>query len=75
MNGWLVPPDDPAALQTAVLGLLADPNVCALLGRAAREHVVRNYDLSATAQSLHELYEQLKRKAGQPASAISEVSG
>jgi glycosyltransferase involved in cell wall biosynthesis len=38
-TGVLVPPRDPAALRVAIDRLLADPELRARLGAAAREHV------------------------------------
>ncbi|CAN5788987.1 glycosyltransferase family 4 protein [soil metagenome] len=49
--GVLVPPADAGALAVAVLGLLADPQRRAALGRAGRERVVARYSWRAAAEA------------------------
>jgi glycosyltransferase involved in cell wall biosynthesis len=61
-NGWLIPPpspDDPAALQAALLTLAADPAKRADLGQRARASVVNEYSLPVLAKRLRDLYERL----------------
>jgi glycosyltransferase involved in cell wall biosynthesis len=58
-NGWLIPPDDPAALQTALLTLAADPAKRAEMGQRARARVVDEYSLPVLAKRLRSLYETL----------------
>jgi L-malate glycosyltransferase len=42
-NGFLVPPDDPKALEACMLTLLNDPALCATMGRLSLDFA-RNYD-------------------------------
>ena len=58
-NGLLVDVDDQAGLTQALRVLCADPGLRAALGSAARQTVVRTYDLRATARALVALYREL----------------
>jgi glycosyltransferase involved in cell wall biosynthesis len=58
-SGWLIPPDDPAALQTAFLTLIGDTELCSRLGAAGRERILRDYQLETTAARLHALYQRV----------------
>lgn len=58
-NGWLIAPDDPQALATALLHLLSDAGLCQRLAQAGHERVARDYALPAVARRLHELYQSL----------------
>lgn len=60
-NGWLVPPDEPAALQAALLDVLADAGERRRRGAAARERVVSEFSLPVIARTLRGLYEDLAR--------------
>ena len=54
-TGWLAPPGDPPAL-AAVLGrMLANPEQCRAMGRAARRRVVRDFSLSAMVSRYEEV--------------------
>jgi glycosyltransferase involved in cell wall biosynthesis len=57
--GVLVPPDDPAALATAMAELLRDPCRRRKLAVAAREHVMRSHSEVAMVQRYEELYYSL----------------
>ncbi|HEX8683203.1 MAG TPA: glycosyltransferase family 4 protein [Ardenticatenaceae bacterium] len=69
-NGWLVPPDDRAALEAALLALLGDAERRATLGQRARERVTRDYALPVIAQRLYALYSHLV--SGQPLATTDE---
>lgn len=58
-NGWLIPPDDPAALQEALLALAGDPSQRVEMGQRARACVVDEYSLPVLAKRLRNLYERL----------------
>lgn len=58
-NGWLVPPDRPVELQSALLTLLDNPTFRNNLGCQSRKKIVENYSLPATARHLRSLYDQL----------------
>jgi glycosyltransferase involved in cell wall biosynthesis len=58
-NGWLIPADDPAALQEALLSLAGDRAKRADLGQRARASVVAEYSLPVLAKRLRALYERL----------------
>lgn len=57
--GTLVPPGDPAALGTALRGLLGDPVRAAGLGAAGRRHVEQNYSADAMVRAYEALYARL----------------
>jgi glycosyltransferase involved in cell wall biosynthesis len=57
--GVLVPPDDPAALATAIAELLRDPWRRRTLAAAARAHVMRHHSELAMVQRYEELYYSL----------------
>lgn len=54
-NGYLVPPADPAALAGALEKLAMDPELRRRMGLAAREKVLRAFDLSRNAARLEAL--------------------
>jgi glycosyltransferase involved in cell wall biosynthesis len=58
VNGWLVPPDNLDELQAAILALLGDPLYRMTMGKKAREKIIKDYSLSATADRLRELYQK-----------------
>ncbi|MGW2488717.1 glycosyltransferase [Streptomyces sp. NPDC001606] len=55
----LVPPEDPAALATAITALLTDPPLGAALGAAGRRHVLAAHDVRHTAARVADLYREL----------------
>ncbi|WP_418958801.1 glycosyltransferase [Streptomyces tritici] len=55
----LVPPEDPAALATAVGRLLGGPEPRRTLGRQAREHVLSTFDVRRTGAAIADLYREL----------------
>ncbi|WP_229868202.1 glycosyltransferase, partial [Streptomyces chryseus] len=55
----LVPPEDPAALATALTALLGDPGLRASLGHAARTHTRSARDVRETAAAVSDLYREL----------------
>lgn len=61
VNGRLVPPDDPAALGTALLALLDDPGASRRGAIAARETVAREFRLDRMLEGLASVYEEGKR--------------
>jgi glycosyltransferase involved in cell wall biosynthesis len=62
-SGLLVPPEDPAALAQAVIGLLEDPRRRAELAAAGRERVERRFDIVTMGATMEALYTEL---AGAP---------
>jgi glycosyltransferase involved in cell wall biosynthesis/peptidoglycan/xylan/chitin deacetylase (PgdA/CDA1 family) len=56
VNGLLVPPEDPAALANAIRRLLKDPTLRDRLGRAALEHVRKEWSEEAMAHGYATLY-------------------
>jgi len=58
-NGWLVPPEDPPALQAAVLRLLGDAALRASLGSRARQDMERAHALPVIGGQLVALYDRL----------------
>jgi glycosyltransferase involved in cell wall biosynthesis len=58
--GEVVPPGDPAAFAAAVRRVLElAPEERALLGRAGRERVMREYSIDAVARRYEALYEEV----------------
>lgn len=55
-TGLLVPPDDPAALATALESLVLSPGRAAALGAAARDEVTRRYSFDRMVRSFEDLY-------------------
>ena len=51
-TGELAPPQDPEAMAAAILGLLDDPGRAARMGRAGREHVVRDHSTTVMCEAL-----------------------
>ncbi len=58
-TGLLVPPGDPKAFATAVLGLVRDPARAAAMGGAGRTRAESEFDVRAAAANYHRLYTQL----------------
>jgi starch synthase len=58
-SGWLVPPDQPAALLEAINTLLGQSDCRAELGGHGRNYVIDNYSLSVIAERLRALYDQV----------------
>lgn len=58
-EGWLVQPDDPAALARALVELLDDPRRARARGRAARARVEREHGAEDQARRYLELYRDL----------------
>jgi glycosyltransferase involved in cell wall biosynthesis len=61
--GMLVPPMDPAALASALDGLLRDPERTHQMGDAAREHVRARWSFDAMVDAYERLYSSLARGA------------
>uniref|UniRef100_I2PYJ8 Glycosyltransferase n=1 Tax=Desulfovibrio sp. U5L TaxID=596152 RepID=I2PYJ8_9BACT len=55
-TGFLVPPDDPAALAAALARLVGDRNLCWRLGAAGRDKVVREYSWRVVAEAYLDLF-------------------
>lgn len=59
VNGLLVPPGDPRALQEAIARVLADPALAARLGRCARETVAARYTAARSVERVEQIYESM----------------
>lgn len=58
-SGWLITPDNPQELETAVLTLLAAPSARTQLGMAARAKIVQDFALDQVAHRLKQLYDRV----------------
>jgi glycosyltransferase involved in cell wall biosynthesis len=56
LDGFIVPPDDPAALGEAILRLAHDPALVAAMGSSARTRVMSNYTEKAVGEAVVRLY-------------------
>ena len=63
-NGLVIAPRDAAALESALLELLADPATRRRMGEAARAQVIERADYQRCMQTLDELYGAALRAAG-----------
>lgn len=59
VNGWLVPPNNPAALPEAISYLLDHPADARRLGQAAHQTILRGYSLDSVADRYIRLYTAL----------------
>ncbi|TKT80446.1 glycosyltransferase family 4 protein [Aquamicrobium sp. LC103] len=62
-TGTIVPADDPIAMRAAIAAYLDKPELVALHGRQARDHVGARFQLRQEADRLIEIYEELGRGA------------
>jgi glycosyltransferase involved in cell wall biosynthesis len=60
-TGFVVEPEDSAALAYALARLLEDPQLAARMGDAARSRAVNQYAVDRYADDYERLYEQLTR--------------
>jgi glycosyltransferase involved in cell wall biosynthesis len=73
-NGWLIPPDTPAALRDALLTLLGDDEQRVLMGRRGCERVEGNYSLTLMTKRLHDMYQHVvAQQRGTPAAHLATV--
>ncbi|MBN1901814.1 glycosyltransferase family 4 protein, partial [Candidatus Sumerlaeota bacterium] len=63
VNGLLVPPENPDALSEAILTLYSQRERATIFGKAAREHVQRNFSESALGRKTEEVYLKLIQKS------------
>jgi len=64
VHGLLVPPENPAALSTALLRLLEDPHLCANFAKAGQERVRTRFNFTGVLDSLRQVYESPRRSSG-----------
>ena len=60
VTGFVVPPNDPAALREKILWLHAHPAEAAVMGRAARQRVLKHFTWKATVERCLEIYRQCR---------------
>jgi glycosyltransferase involved in cell wall biosynthesis len=56
-TGFLIPPNNPYALASAIKNLLAHPEEAAKLGRAARKRFLEHFEMREYVQKIERLYE------------------
>ena len=66
-TGWLVRPDDSAALADGIARLAADPALCRSLGTAARAVVIERHSWTATAGRILEIARRVQPAEGRAA--------
>jgi glycosyltransferase involved in cell wall biosynthesis len=57
-TGFLIPPNDPAAIEKAILNLMNDETVRRIIGTEARKIVVEKFNDKKTGETMLELYEE-----------------
>lgn len=62
VHGMIIQPDDPRALQDALLQVLADGELRQTMGKAARQRVEHEFSLPVIAKRVRSLYEDLAVK-------------
>lgn len=73
-NGWLIPPEDVAALVQAIETLLANPELSARLGLQALADIRGKYSIEVYIQQIHNLYHRmLGNKSGESNALLSEL--
>lgn len=73
--GLLVPPGRADALATALVTLLEDEDLRWSLGKAARERVIRDYDIRSSVAQLRDLYHaEIPGQAGSAGSGVTSVT-
>ncbi len=63
-NGWLIAPDDPPALKSALLRLLGDAALRTRMGKAARQRIETAYALDVVVEELADVYRELLAAKG-----------
>jgi glycosyltransferase involved in cell wall biosynthesis len=63
-NGRLIPPRNATALALALNDLLADPELCKVLGRRSAEHVAREFHSDRVAEAYAAIYDRLLGRPG-----------
>ncbi len=58
-TGWLVEPDNPAALSAAMTEALQDPDLARQRGQAGRKRVAERFDITVTTHAVEKLYDDL----------------
>jgi len=66
IDGLLVPPADAVALAAAIGRLLADPDLCALIGEGGYRTVVERFSIDAQVRRIESVYEEELVRAGVP---------
>jgi glycosyltransferase involved in cell wall biosynthesis len=56
-TGFLIPPNDPSALASAIKNLLTNPEVTARLGKAARQRFLDHFEMRDYMQRIERLYD------------------
>lgn len=61
-TGWLVDPENPNAMQMAILEAIHDPNMATQLATAGRQHIEQNFSFQKRMEKMASLYRQLLAK-------------
>jgi glycosyltransferase involved in cell wall biosynthesis len=64
VSGLLVPPHDPQALATALIGLARSPSLRTRLGEAGYETVAERFSMDAHVRRVEALYDEELQRAG-----------
>jgi glycosyltransferase involved in cell wall biosynthesis len=56
VNGLLVKPDDPEQLAGSIKALLTDKVRAEMIGKAAKGHIIRHFEISETVQPMFKYF-------------------
>lgn len=62
VTGFVVPPEDPEALAEALLRMVCDQHLRAVMGRASRDRAIARFSIDRTIESLIGAYDQVVRR-------------
>ena len=66
VSGRIVEPGDSGALASAIESLATEPGCWESMGRAGREHVLRNFDIEVLVSRLEDFYREVARPSPTP---------
>jgi glycosyltransferase involved in cell wall biosynthesis len=61
-TGWLVDPENPSAMEQAILEAIQDPSMATRLATAGRQHIEQNFSFQKRMEKMASIYRQLLAK-------------